>query len=190
MGIGNVTELMDVDSHGINALLTAIAYELKIDLLFTPEYSTKAKGSVREINKAINMMYLSNKRNQPPKEVGINMLILKDKHKVNFELKCKDFFDAENFKFGRKLDKINFRIIVKDKIYVMLRENRSPAENPKICIKGSKCEEIYQTILDYIAKQELKISNEHCAYLGKELGKAEIALKLGKNYIQDEELFQ
>jgi len=190
MGIGNVTELMDVDSHGINALLTAIAYELKIDLLFTPEYSTKAKGSVREINKAINMMYLSNKRNQPPKEVGINMLILKDKHKVNFELKCKDFFDVENFKFRRKLDKINFRIIVKDKIYVMLHKNRSPAENPKICIKGTKCEEIYQAILDYIAKQDLKISNEHCAYLGKELGKAEIALKLDKNYIQDEALFQ
>ncbi|OQX21245.1 MAG: hypothetical protein BWK75_03490 [Candidatus Altiarchaeales archaeon A3] len=190
MGVGNVTELIDVDSHGINALLTAIAYELKIDLLFTPEYSTKAKNSVREINTAINMMYLSGRRNQPPKEVGIDLLILKDKHKVNFELNCNKFFDAENFKFKKRLDKINFRIIVKDKIYVMLRENRSPAENPKICIKGSKAEEIYQAILDYIANQDLKISNEHCAYLGKELGKAEIALKLCKNYIQDEELFK
>ncbi len=189
MGVGNVTELMDVDSHGINALLTAMAYEMKIDLLFTPEYSTKAKGSVREINKAIDMMYLANKRNQPPKEVGIDLLILKDKHKVNFELKCNDFFDAENFKFRRKLDKINFRIIVKDKIYVMMRENRSPAENPKICIKGNKAEEIYLAIIAHISKQDLKISNEHCAYLGKELGKAEIALKLGKNYIQDEGLF-
>lgn len=195
MGIGNVTELMDVDSHGINALLTSIAYELGIDLLFTPEYSTKTKGSVREINKAINMMYLSGNRGQPPKDVGIDLLILKDKFKenLNFELKG-DVFDTKNFKFKRKIDKINFRIFVRDKIYIMVHKNRNPAENPIICMKGDKAEEIYQAILDYIIKQGtrqgIEISREHCAYLGKELSKAEIALKIGKKYIQDDELFK
>ncbi|PIX48443.1 MAG: dihydropteroate synthase-like protein [Candidatus Altarchaeum sp. CG_4_8_14_3_um_filter_33_2054] len=193
-GVGNVTELMDADSHGINALLTSIAYELKIDLLFTPEYSIKAKNSVREVNTAINMMYLANKRNQPPKDVGIDLLILKDKHKINFELNkinCgKNFFDAENFKFKTRPDKINFWIIVKDKIYVVMREDRNPDEMPKFCLKGSKGEEIYLAILDYVSKHDIKISKEHCAYLGKELSKAEIALKLGKNYVQDDDLFK
>jgi len=191
MGVGNVTELMDVDSHGVNALLASIAYELNTDLLFTPEYSRKAKNSVKELNTAINMMYLANKRNQPPKEVGIDLLILKDKHSAAKQnMDCKNFFDAEKFKVDYKLDKINFRIIVEDSIYVMMRESRNPEAKPKFCIKGSNSGKIYLAIIEYLKNNGIEISKEHCAYLGKEISKAEIALKLGKNYIQDEDLFK
>ena len=51
-GVGNVTELMDADSQGANAMLSAIAVELDANILFTPEYSFKARGSVSELRAA------------------------------------------------------------------------------------------------------------------------------------------
>ena len=36
--------------------------------------------------------------------------------------------------------------------------------------------------------REVTLTQEHAAYLGKELEKAEIALKLGKQYVQDDPL--
>ena len=57
-------------------------------------------------------------------------------------------------------------------------------KKPKIGFRGKDARDMYKTVV-----HRIKISTEHAAYLGKELGKAELALKLGKNYIQDTELF-
>jgi len=80
-GVGNVTELMDVDSVGINATLAGIGSELNVDILFTPEYSDKAIGSVRELRIASEMMMLSKARKSAPKDVGLNLLMLKEKRR-------------------------------------------------------------------------------------------------------------
>jgi len=61
-GIGNVTELMDADSQGIHAILSAIAAELDANILFSPEYSFKARGSVSELRAASQMMMLARDR--------------------------------------------------------------------------------------------------------------------------------
>ena len=45
-GVGNVTELLDADCIGANALLVALGAELGASILFTPEYSPKTKGSI------------------------------------------------------------------------------------------------------------------------------------------------
>jgi dihydropteroate synthase-like protein len=55
-GAGNVTELLDADSVGANAILAAIGAEVGASILFTPEYSPKAAGSVRELRVASEMM--------------------------------------------------------------------------------------------------------------------------------------
>ncbi|MBI2105482.1 DUF4346 domain-containing protein [Candidatus Woesearchaeota archaeon] len=39
-----------------------------------------------------------------------------------------------------------------------------------------------------INKKKLNIRKDHCAYLGRELQKAYIALKKGIKYVQDDEL--
>ena len=44
-GVGNVTELMDADSGGVNVLLAGIGMELGVSILFTPEESGK-QGAV------------------------------------------------------------------------------------------------------------------------------------------------
>jgi len=51
--------------------------------------------------------------------------------------------------------------------------------------RGNNAKGLYKDILSRNLIQDYT----HAAYLGMELGKAEIALKLGKNYIQDEPLF-
>jgi dihydropteroate synthase len=50
---------------------------------------------------------------------------------------------------------------------------------------GTEPSAIFREILE----RKLASSPEHFYYLGKELWKAKTALKLGKDYIQDEELF-
>uniref|UniRef100_UPI0025CE0086 dihydropteroate synthase-like protein n=1 Tax=uncultured Methanobrevibacter sp. TaxID=253161 RepID=UPI0025CE0086 len=73
-GVGNVTELMDADSGGVNVLLA---------ILFTPEESGKTRGSVYELATASKMMFLAKHRKSIPKDLGINLVAFKDKHKRN-----------------------------------------------------------------------------------------------------------
>lgn len=80
-GAGNVTELFDADSVGINALLSEIAKECGASVLFTPYASDKCKGSVRELKKASEMMIVSSARHSSPKDLGVDLLCLKEKKK-------------------------------------------------------------------------------------------------------------
>lgn len=80
-GAGNVTELYDADSVGMNALLAALADECGASILFTPNASDKGKGSVRELRTAADMMLLSNILRSSPKDLGIDLLVLKEKRK-------------------------------------------------------------------------------------------------------------
>jgi dihydropteroate synthase-like protein len=79
MGIGNVTELTDADSLGINAVLCGLAGECGADLAFTTEASNKTKGSVAELCTASKMMRLAIVRGSPPKDLGLDLLKLKKK---------------------------------------------------------------------------------------------------------------
>jgi len=69
-GAGNVTELLDADSQGANALLAALGSEVGASILFTPEYSAKAKGSVRELAQASRMMLLAQREERLPRTWG------------------------------------------------------------------------------------------------------------------------
>ena len=79
--------------------------------------------------------------------------------------------------------------------YFLIRINRDDKnieiafcnEKNNIVLKvvGDKPIDIYQTIIN---KEELPIRKDHCAYLGRELQKAYLALKNNLEYIQDEDL--
>jgi len=56
---------------------------------------------------------------------------------------------------------------------------------PHLVVKGKDAREVYQTIL----RKGLVGEYDHAAYLGKELMKAELALRLGRSYVQDDPLF-
>ena len=79
VGVSNVTELMDADSVGVNALLARLSQEVDASILLATEKSDKAKGTVAEEVAAAKMMFLAKKRGSVPKDLGIDLLILKDK---------------------------------------------------------------------------------------------------------------
>ena len=60
-------------------------------------------------------------------------------------------------------------------------------ERNKLVLKitGKKPIDIYQTIIN---KENIQIRKDHCAYLGRELQKAYIALQKNLEYVQDDEL--
>ncbi len=183
-GIGNVTELLDVDSVGVNALLAGIAMELGASVLFTPEESGKTLGSVRELAVSSDMMFLSKKRGSIPKDLGINLLVLKDKRKSDVITEEFDVPSVEgeiDTKFVQD-PAGSFKILVVEGIITAVHYIKM---EPQIAITGKKAKEIYDEIL----KRGLISRMEHATYLGAELQKAEIAAKLGKNYLQDFPIF-
>jgi dihydropteroate synthase-like protein len=174
LGIGNVTELLDADSPGINGLLAAIGAEIGAAILFTPEYSDKARGSIHELKVASRMMHLAKKRKSPPKDLGIDLLILKEKRARPNEAFPKDYELAES-DHKWTMDPVgSFRIGVVD--------GKILASHEKINVIGTNAAEILNTLIDF----DLVTRLDHAGYLGRELAKAEIAIRLGRSYSQDD----
>ncbi|HID20344.1 MAG TPA: dihydropteroate synthase-like protein [Methanophagales archaeon] len=184
-GVGNVTELIDADSEGVNATLAGIASELNADILFAPEHSDKARGSVRELRVASEMMMLSKARKSAPKDIGLDLLMLKEKRRRQI-IKFHDKHSITAIETeGWKLDpKGCFRIGICD---VEGKGSMIYAEHlpTKKRIVGRSAKAVMDTIL----RLDLVSLLEHATYLSKELTKAELALRLDRSYEQDEELF-
>ncbi len=181
-GLGNVTELLDADSQGVTAVLAGIASELSACIIFAPEASDKTRKNINELSIASKMMFVSKRRNSPPKDLGIDLLKVKEKRKKGETLDIDVRKIKAKGKKGYKLDPVGvFRIVVDDRIRVIHFTN----EEPTLEIVGENAKEIFDEIL----RRELVSMLDHASYLGRELCKAEIALKLDKSYIQDLPLF-
>lgn len=189
-GVGNVTELMDADSVGINATLAGIASELNADILFTPEYSDKAIGSVKELRLASEMMTLSKARKSAPKDLdlGFDLLMLKEKRrKPVLKLHDKELIVAKRDEKWILDHKGCFRIGIcevegegESKSDKKIYATHSPTGKR---IVGKSAKEVMDTIL----RLDMVSLFEHASYLSRELTKAELALRLNRNYEQDED---
>ena len=194
VGVGNVTELMDADSVGVNALLTRLSSEVGASLLLTTEKSSKTQGSVREAVVAAKMMFLAKKRNSVPQDLHLDLLVLKDKsirgepYSEAAEAETQIVAAADESKPVLYDTKGIFKIAVDraNEAVAALHFSALKAEKPTVIIKGKTAEGIYAKIVEMGLITRL----EHAAYLGNELAKAEIALRTGKEYIQDNQLFQ
>jgi dihydropteroate synthase-like protein len=176
-GAGNVTELLDADTVGANALLAAIASEMGAGILFTPEYSFKARGSVRELAIASRMMQLGSSRRAPPKDLGLDLLILKEKRRLpEYELPKRSVHANGEWKFVPDSSGC-FRIFISKGLIV--------AQNSETAVTGRSARDVLNTIIDMGLVSRL----DHAGYLGRELERAEIALRLKRDYIQDEPLW-
>ena len=190
-GVGNAVELLDADTPGVHASLIALAREVGAQLLHVPEHSDKARGSVREAVKASKMMFLAESRSSLPKDLGLDLLILKEKRRIepNYDPQIEKLVKVTRAEphEGYVPDKSGwFRIQVDRNTKQIVVIHYSLGQNvPNKIIKGSKATSVYRAVID-----EGFISDmTHAAYLGREVTKAEIALKLGRSYVQDESLF-
>jgi len=186
-GVGNVTELLDTDSVGVNSLLAGIGMELGVSVLFTPEESGKTLGSVKELTVSSKMMFLAKNRKSIPKDIGINLVLYKDKGKLDSSIEELDLDvpvvrGEEDYRFKQDPSG-SFKIMAENGEVVAVHYIKM---KPQLIIKGRTAKAVY----DEIVKRKLVTRIEHATYLGSELEKAEIAAKLNKKYLQDFPLFK
>jgi dihydropteroate synthase-like protein len=180
-GVGNVTELMDVDTIGVNATLCGIGAEAGASILFTPEYSDKAQGSIGELKKASEMMQLCRIRESSPKDLGIDLLCIKEKRRRPDSSLPEKVIMAKSSKNWRIDPAGPIRIwTVPDKIKGS--GGLIVAEHKKAAVAGESAREVMDTLLEL----ELVSRLDHAAYLGRELEKAELALRFNRSYAQDD----
>ena len=191
-GVSNVTELMDADSVGINALLARLCSEAGVNILLATEKSDKAKGSVSEEVAAAKMMFLAKKRGSVPKDLGVDLLLFKDKRNREepYDKKFEQRASVIHAESSGSIDLDaagSFRIIV-DRLREEIVAAHYPSQKmdePDKIVKGKTADAIYGEIVQLgLAEQP-----RHLAYLGAELAKAEIALRTGKEFIQDVPMF-
>ncbi|WP_292370518.1 dihydropteroate synthase-like protein [Methanoregula sp. UBA64] len=175
-GAGNVAELLDADSVGINALLAGMAMEAGAAIIFSSEHSDKTRGSIKEMRKATEMMVLA--RDRPyAKDLGIDLLVLKEKRRRREPpLEYERAIAAERMPDEIAYDpKGNFRIGIEDGLIVAVIHGKA--------IKGERWQDVLHTL---IARGDVSLL-DHAGYLGRELYKAELAIRYGRSFEQDGE---
>jgi dihydropteroate synthase-like protein len=165
MGLGNITELTDADTTGITAAMTGIITELEIHYVLTTEVVSWARGAVRELDIARKLMHYACRNKILPKHLERGLITVKD---PPFET----FNEEELRAMQAGVRDRNFRIFTdRQFIYVF---------NHHLFVKGTDI----QAIFDQLRIEEAS----EAFYLGKELQKALLALKLGKEFVQEQEL--
>lgn len=188
MGAPNVYEMIDADSPGIAAILTSLAVEAGASLILVTESSNKARGAAQEFSVARKMVLRAFVRRSPPKDVGASLLILKEKRDRGVRPPKLSTREVVVDRYvPPRLDRGYFAKIYvdneKDMIVVDVYTNKG---NVVLRVMGKDAPSVARTLISEVPS----ISREHAAYLGYELGKAEIALRLMKSYVQDLPLFE
>ncbi len=165
MGIGNLTELTEADTTGVNALLIGFCQELGIRQVLTTEVINWARGAVEEAILAAQLMHFAREQGTPPKHVDGRLLTVKDEE-------LNPYAESELRELHAQVRDPNVRIFADaDWIY---------AFNADRFVKGTDIGEIFERLgVD---------EPTHAFYLGKELMKASIARVLRKNYRQESPL--
>lgn len=165
MGVGNLTELTDVDSAGINVLLSGVCQELGIRSVLTTAVINWARSSVREIDLARRLVYHAVTHRTLPKHLEPRLVMLRD---------CKTpvYGAAALTEMARRIKDPNWRIF---------------AENGEIHVMNNTHYLIDSDPFTLFDKMDVNDAS-HAFYLGFELMKAKTALTLGKAYRQDQSL--
>lgn len=207
-GAGNVTELLDADSPGANALLASMGAEVGAAVLFTPEYSDKARGSIRELRTASDMILLAGARSSPPKDLGLDLLVLKEKHRRPEEEMPEEYVavgairrdlgevDVEGGSYsdrggregggnGVEFGGRRWQMDLAGSFRIGVARGKIVVQHQAVTLVGGSARGLLAEIID----RGLVTRLDHAGYLGRELERAEMALRLDRSYSQDEPLF-
>jgi dihydropteroate synthase len=165
MGVGNLTELTDVDSAGVNTLLAGFCQELNVTSVLTTAVINWARSSVQELDLARRLMFHAVTHKTLPKHVEPRLVMLRDPKVTRYEVE-------ELEELQRRIKDPNWRIFAQDgKLYAMNHEHFLADTDP------------------FGVFSRMGVTDPaHAFYLGYELMKAKTALTLHKNYRQDNAL--
>ncbi len=165
MGIGNLSEMTEVDSAGVNMLLVGFCQELGIRSVLTTQVINWCRSAVREIDIARRVMHFAANRASPPKHIDERLVMLRDP-------KQRAMTGDELNELAKQLTDRNVRLFAEaGLLHAMNKDVHAVGDDP------------------FDLFDQLGIDDpSHAFYLGYEMAKAVTALTLGKNYVQDEPL--
>jgi dihydropteroate synthase-like protein len=166
MGVGNVTELTEADTSGINAVLFGMAAELRVAAVLTTSVSLHARRAVREADVARRVMHAARETQTLAKGISSDLSALHSKRPFPY--------NAEEIgALAAAVRDPNFRVQVSaDGIHVYNRDGHRLAIDPFALYPDLK----------------LEADGGHAFYMGVQLARAEIAWQLGKRFDQDQPL--
>jgi dihydropteroate synthase-like protein len=166
MGVGNLTELTDADTTGINAILFGIISELNINAVLATSVSAHAVNAIAEADIARRVTFKAKLDDRLPRGYSNGLLGLHDRKPFSYT-------KQEISELSALIKDPSFRIMVSDDgVFVYNRDG------------------LLQAIDPFKFYPDLMVENDasHAFYLGVELARAQIAYQLKKRYVQDEEL--
>lgn len=166
MGIGNVTELTDADTTGINAILMGMCSELHITAVLAVQVSPHCRTAIKEFDRARREYFAARKANALPQGFGSGLMALRDR---------KGFASTpeEIRSLASEIRDQNYRIeVAEDGVHIYNRDGHHVSDDPF---------QLYPHL-------DTRADPGHAFYLGVETARAEIAYRLGKRYAQDEPL--
>ena len=170
MGVGNLTELTDVDSAGINVLLLGFCQEQGIRSILTTQEINWARTAVRECHVARQLVHFALTRHLLPKHLEPDLVMLRDPKVL------------EHGPEG--LEQLSSAIT--DHSYRVFAEGgRLHVVSSDLHLESADPFDLFDQLIP-LAHQPIDAS--HAFYLGYEMAKAVTALVLGKSYRQDEAL--
>ncbi len=166
MGIGNLTELVEADTAGINAVLFGAIAELGITDVLAVRKSPHCRTAIREADRARRIMHAAKELGRLPVGIDPGLACLRDRKPFAAS-------PAEIAETAGAVRDANFRIeVAADGIHLYNRDGHHVARDA----------------FALYPKLGVEADGAHGFYLGAELMKAQIAFELGKRYVQDEDL--
>jgi dihydropteroate synthase-like protein len=168
MGVGNLTELTDADSAGVNVMLLGFCQELGIRSVLTTQVINWCRSCVRELDMARRLVYHACTERVLPKHLEPDLVLLRDP-------KLREYGEAALRELAESITDRNFRLFAeRGLLHVM---------NDKMVLQGTDPFALFERM-----QRQEAIDPSHAFYLGYELAKAVTALTLCKNYVQDQPL--
>lgn len=169
MGVGNLTELTDVDSAGVNVMLAGFCQEIRIRRVLTTEVINWARSSVKEFDWARRLVRHAVTEKVLPKRLMPELIFLRDPRR--FEMG-----EASLAELASRITDPNYRIIAeRGEIHIF---------NGTTYLHGKEPFALFEELL----RHDSSLDPSHAFYLGYEFAKAVTALTLDKQYTQDRAL--
>ncbi len=168
MGVGNLTELTDVDSAGVNVVLLGFCQDVGIRSVLTTEVINWCRSCVRELDLGRRLLYHACTERVLPKHLEPDLLLLRDP-------RLREHGAETLSELASRITDRNYRLFAERGLLHVL--------NREAYLQGTDPFALFEQM-----RQRDAIDPAHAFYLGYEMAKAVTALTLGKNYTQDQAL--
>jgi hypothetical protein len=167
MGVGNLTELTEADTTGINAVLFGLMSEMGIGNVLLTQVSPHARSAVREADRARRIMHAARTGQRLPKGIDAGLL-------STHECKPHSYTPEEVRELAMQVRDPSYRVeVTAEGIHVFNRDG---------LVSGTDIFALFPQL------PLLADDAPHAFYMGVELAKAQIAWQLGKRFVQDQPL--